>query len=122
MEQYNGEGVPPHCETIVKAAAEGVTPSDLSFTASFNGLQNPLVVSIDKHFQAQNVVKCITQVFYYPLNKTNINCWKAKIAFFPRKQRKVSYIHFMFTIISCMMTPNNDYDAIYIYYTQYFHM
>ena len=86
IKQYNGDGEPPHCEMIVKAAADDVTPSDLSFTASFNGLQDPLEVSIE----AQTVTDCIAQVFYYPLSKTSINCWKVKIAFFPKKLWKVS--------------------------------
>ena len=87
VEQYNGDGEPPHCEMIVKAAADNVTPPDLSFTASFNGLRNPLTVSIE----AQTVTDCIAQVFYYRLNDTGINGWKAKCAFFPEKQQNVSY-------------------------------
>ena len=92
IEQYNGVGKPPHCEMIVKAAAEDVTPSDLSFTASFNGLQNPLVLSID-NFEAQNVVKCIAQVFYYRFNDTSINWWKAKVAFFSKETTSEFFMH-----------------------------
>ena len=92
VEQYNGDGVPPHCEMIVKAAADDVTPSDLSFTAaSFNGLRNPLVVSIE----AQTVTDCIAQVFYYPLNDTaGNNGWKAKCAFFSKETTKCEF-HFV---------------------------
>ena len=91
VEQYNGEGKPPHCEIIVEAAAKDVTPSDLSFTVSFNGLQKPLEISIGGHFEAQNIVECIAQVFYYRFNNTSINWWRAKIAFFP-KEVQVSFL------------------------------
>ena len=87
VEQYNGEGEPPHCEMTIKAISEDVTPSDLSFTVSFKGLQNSLPIEIGKNFEAQNVMECLTQVFFYQLKR---NSWKAKIAFFPRKQ-EVSY-------------------------------
>ena len=86
VQQYTGDGEPPHCEMIVKAASDDVTPSNLCFNARFNELQNPIRVSIE----AQTVTDCIAQVFYYPLSKTSINCWKAKIVFFPQKIQEVN--------------------------------
>ena len=68
-----------------KAISEDVTPSDLSFTATL-GLQTSLIITI-QDFEAQNVMECLTQVFFYRLKR---NSWKAKIAFFPKKQ-EVSY-------------------------------
>ena len=104
MEQYKGTGEPPHCEMIVKAAAEDVTPSDLSFTASFNGLQNSLTIEDSHCFEVQNVVECSAQVFYY---NVKVNWWKAIIAFFPTEQQKVGCMHAIaahaFTCISSFL-------------------
>ena len=86
VQQYNGDGEPPHCEMIVKAADDDVTPSDLSFTVNFIGLKNPFVVSV----AAQTATNCIVQVFYYPLKETGINGWKAKCALFPKDYQNVS--------------------------------
>ena len=83
VERYDGDGEPPHCEMIVNAADDDVTPSDLFFNIKFNGIH---LLTIKDSFEAQNVIKCSVQVFYYYVE---VNSWKAIVAFFPTEQQKV---------------------------------
>ena len=109
MEQYNGEGVPPHCEMIVKAAAEDVTLSDLSFTASFNGLQKPLVILIDRHFHSPKIVEYFAQVFYQQLS--GLNNWKFIFTIVPKEHLSVRII----IIKTHMQEYCNNYSYMHVY-------
>ena len=71
IKQYNGKGEPPHCVMTVEPADDKITPSDLS-----------------EGFEAQNVIECSVQVFYYYVN---VNWWKLIVAFFPTEQQKVCF-------------------------------
>ena len=85
IKQYNGKGEPPHCVMTVEPADDKITPSDLSFNVNLNGKRS---LTINEGFEAQNVIECSVQVFYYYVN---VNWWKLIVAFFPTEQQKVCF-------------------------------
>ena len=85
VEQYTGEGEPPHIEMMITAASEKTTPPDLTVEAKLKGVPKPNKIKFEK--KAQNVVECVCQVFY---NKEALNHWKAKITFFPKQHLEVN--------------------------------
>ena len=87
VEGYTGEGEPPYCEMTISNANTKITPPDLHIVATINGIKNSANIEIKK--EAQNVIKCVCQVFYH---KLGLNCWKATLTFFPKKHLMVSLI------------------------------
>ena len=52
IERYIGEGEPPYCEMTVDNANPKITPPDLHFVATINGIKNSAKIEIKK--EAQN--------------------------------------------------------------------
>ena len=89
VEEYTGEGEPPHCEMTVSNPNTKITPPDLHIVATINGIKNSASIEIKK--EARDAVECVCQVFYH---KLGLNWWKATLAFFPKEQLTVSLISF----------------------------
>ena len=110
VEQYTGEGEPPVIEMTIKAANEMTTPPDLAVTAkitptlSVERVKQLNIIKFEK--EAQNVVKCVCQVFYH---KEALNHWKARVAFFPKNHKKVTVLcllfgnNYLYIIILCKL-------------------
>ena len=81
IEEYTGEGSPPHIEMTITTVSDETTPPDLTVEAELKGVQ---IIKFEK--EAQNVVECVCQVFYH---KVAINHWRATFAFFPKQHLKV---------------------------------
>ena len=80
-----GQGVPSTIEMMIMAASDKTTPPDLTVKAELLiGVQKPKIIKFEK--EAQNVVKCVCQVFYY---KEAVNHWRARVAFFPKQHFEV---------------------------------
>ena len=78
VEQYTGEGEPPYCEAIFRAADPvDSSPPDLNVDAMIEGARKPNVIKLKK-----KVVKCVCQVFH---REEGINCWRVAFVFFPKK-------------------------------------
>ena len=86
IEGYTGEGSPPHIEMMFTADSDETTPPDLTVEAKLIGVKTkPSIIKFEK--EAQNVFKCVYQVFYKRLSGENH--WKVIVAFFPKEQFKV---------------------------------
>ena len=80
LSQYTGNGQPPCCEVLFKAADnDESSPPDLNIDVKVENARK-LNIKLKKRF-----VKCVCQVFSC---KESINCWKLAFVFSPKK-----YIH-----------------------------
>ena len=97
IEGYTGEGNPPHIDMLITTASNKATPPDLTVEVKLKGVQKPNIIKFEK--EAQNVVECVCQVFHH---KVALNHWRAKVAFFPKHQFKVTidtiYVHNIFLV------------------------
>ena len=73
-------------EMKITATSDKTTPPDLTVEAKLKGVQKPNnIIKFEK--EAQNVVECVCQVFYY---KIALNHWRARFAFFPKQHLMVN--------------------------------
>ena len=96
IEGYTGEGEPPHIEMMITATSDQTTPPDLTVEAKLQGVNEPNIIKLE--IEAQNVIQCVYQVFYY---KIALNHWRARVAFFPKKHKKVLKLTFRFKFALC---------------------
>ena len=72
---------------MITAVSDKTTPPDLTVEAELKGVQKPNIIKFEK--EAQNVVECVCQVFYY---KEALNHWRARVAFLPKHHLEV-HVH-----------------------------